>query len=105
MELTFQNIVDFMIRSLGIPSQAFGTISIKLQLGKVKHVTFEESFDLETLKNSKLNIKSTEQMFIKHGAKTTADADSGKILTEVKVNEADEKEPVKQEPKDKKNED
>lgn len=86
MKLSFNKIIEYLIRCLGIPQRAFGTITIKLQRGEPVHVTFEESFNLEILKSSELTINSTT-MFTKHGAKNLEDNESSKIITEVKIHD------------------
>jgi len=55
--MTFQKIIEYLLRFLNIPAHAFGTLTIKLQRGEVRHITFEESFDLESLKVSELKIE------------------------------------------------
>jgi len=84
MTVNFQKLIEALIRFLGIPRRAFGTITIKLQAGVPKHVTFEESFDLNSLNLSELKLTENE-MFTKHGAKNLNDDDSSTILSEVEL--------------------
>lgn len=55
--MTFQKVIEYLLRFLNIPAHTFGTLTIKFQRGEVKHITFEESFDLESLKVSELKIE------------------------------------------------
>lgn len=84
--LSFQNIIELLIRCLGIPRRAFGTVTIKLQRGEPKHVTFEESFDLESLKGSELTLQDNK-MFTKFGAKNNKDPESSTMISEVEIDE------------------
>jgi hypothetical protein len=54
--MTFQKVIEYLLRFLNLPAHTFGTLTIKLQRGEVKHITFEESFDLESLKVSEIKV-------------------------------------------------